>query len=139
MIAGLLTCGMAAIAPTTAQAQEVTVLLEKGGPTTLVGCFLLEQRNRHDKYVLANPTIGPATSVTDATCTAAAAEQLELEDVREHHMDQPMLLGRWVEISGKLGKPRDGNDLREMHVKSFRAIGRGWWIPHRRTGPALSD
>jgi hypothetical protein len=122
MTAVLLTCGVAAIAPATTRAQDVTVLPETKGPVTLVGCFLHEKVGKHERYVLASPRIGPVTGVAEPTCASTGSEQvLKLTEVHENHM-VPSMLGRWVEINGELGRPRDGDDLRKLHIDSVKAV-----------------
>ncbi len=122
MTAVLLTCGVAAIAPATTRAQDVTVLPETKGPVTLVGCFLHEKVGKHERYVLASPRIGPVTGVAEPTCAKTGSEQvLKLTEVHENNM-VPSMLGRWVEINGELGRPRDGDDLRKLHIDSVRVV-----------------
>lgn len=116
--AGLLTCGMAAFAQLSAHAQpqETTILPENADPVTLVGCLQFKE-GHHDDYVLMNPTVGPATSVPEATCVAAGMT-VGLEGKATHQLDESMV-GRWVEISGKL-EGREGH--REVHLTSFRLV-----------------
>jgi hypothetical protein len=121
---GLLTWGLVAVIPARGRAQEATVLPESKGPITLVGCFLRQEVRGHDKYVLARPTIGPATSVTEARCTSTEGEQVvRLERARKVGLDESAL-GRWIEVSGKLERIEDGGarEPRELEVKSVRIV-----------------
>ena len=129
--AGMLVCGLIAIAPAQAQvrqgmAQGPAFLPEQGGQITLYGCFLrVPVANEGDKFVLAMPMLGPANSVTEATCTSKGTEQMvELDDVHtnvhEHHLDRSQV-GRWIEISGRLEKAGH-QALREVHVDTFRIV-----------------
>jgi hypothetical protein len=99
-----------------AQPQDTTTILPDEGPATLVGCLQFKE-GHHDDYVLMNPTVGPATSVPEATCVAAGMT-VGLEGKATHQLDQSMV-GRWVEISGKL-EGREGH--REVHLTSFRLV-----------------
>ena len=72
--------------------------------------------------------MGPATSTTEASCSATAVElkpnghgiPLRLTDAKDVHMDA--YVGRWVEIKGTLRKPKDGDDMRQMHVDAYRVV-----------------
>jgi hypothetical protein len=138
LTAALVTCGVVMVAPTSGRAQQPTILEraqqtilpdEKGTPVTVVGCFLHRPDRHHHTYVLVNPTIGPATSVENSNCGFTGNEQiselrgqmLELREVHEKHMDDAML-GHVIEVNGKLGRVRDGDDLRKLRVQSFREV-----------------
>jgi hypothetical protein len=99
-----------------AQPQETTILPENADPVTLVGCLQFKE-GHHDDYVLMGPSVGPATSVPEATCVAAGMT-IGLEGKATHQLDESMV-GRWVEISGKL-EGREGH--REVHLTSFRLV-----------------
>jgi hypothetical protein len=92
---------------------------------TLVGCFIRVTDSDGDhlkRYVLANATPGPATTVADQNCADQGSAQLiRLTDVDDVGLDQ-IASGRWVEISGELGKPRDADDMRKFELKSFREV-----------------
>jgi hypothetical protein len=122
--AGLLTCGLAATAPASGWAQEANVLLAPVGQITLVGCFAEQRVKRHNKYVLLSPSIGSATSVTEATCTSTGTGRIKLEKLHKAHLLDTSMLGRWVEVSGDLRKMGDGDadDIRDMHVTAIRAV-----------------
>src|SRR5262252_6482490 len=90
VVAGLVTCGLAAILPAIGGAQDIpgaikegaqdvtgavergvqgaTELPERSRYITLVGCFTQQQIGSTVHYVLLNPTLGPATPVTESTC-----------------------------------------------------------------------
>src|SRR6266436_592640 len=115
--AGVLTSGLLAITPGMGSAQEATVLPEKGGPITLVGCFLRVE----NKFVLVSPTLGPATSVTEAVCTSTDAEQrVSLDDVHRMHKVDRAKVGRWIEITGRLSDASRHEPLRKVHMKTYR-------------------
>jgi hypothetical protein len=121
---GLLTCGVAAFAPANGSPQ--TALPDYNTHITLTGCFLhetiIEKGKQEEAYVLVRPTIGPVASVPHATCTSRGTDQaIELEGVKEHHLDSSML-GRWIEVTGKLEKFENALELRDMNVKSFREV-----------------
>ena len=88
---------------------------------TVVGC-LQRGGDTGEKYVLGSISVGPATSVTERTCTASGGF-LELEHENKVGMNESMF-GRWVEISGRLEKETsdDPANLRELHVRSFRMV-----------------
>jgi len=115
----LFTFGIVAIAPTPGRAQ--IALPEKGGEVTLVGCFqrgIVEHGK--EKFVITSPTTEPVNSVTESTCSASG-QMVRLHDLHRVGLDESML-GRWIEISGRL----EGNDpypeIKEVHLKSFRVI-----------------
>jgi hypothetical protein len=79
----------------------------------MVGCFLRE----NDQWVLANPTIGPATGEREATCSSTGtAPSVKLERHKRHHLDRTWY-GRWIEVTGKLEK-----NGRELEVTSFQPV-----------------
>jgi hypothetical protein len=118
-----LTCGVTAVAPVVAQAQDVSNL-EKGH-VTLVGCFIFgaDPTDSDDvRFMLADARLGPATSVPDPNCTPTGSQPvLKLSEVYEHGLDS-IRTHRWVEINGELGRMRDSDDLRKFEVKSFREV-----------------
>ena len=123
-IVTLLTCGFATVAP--AQAQNETVLpSNESAVITVTGCLQMDPRkNERDKFVLATPRLGAVASVANAACDAAAdAQALELEDADNRGINET-LVGRWIEISGRLEKEgsTDPNNLRELSVRSFRLV-----------------
>ena len=129
----LVVCGAAAVASPRVQAQEV--LPAEGGMITLVGCFL-PGGSHHSKFVLATPIIGSVASVTDGTCSAPIDETaVELKDIAGKHHGEGML-NHLIEVTGRLEKLKgttaastttadsttDARELREVHVRSFRAV-----------------
>lgn len=120
IMAGMLTCSLAGITSANARAQQATGLPEKG-EVTLVGCLLRERIHHDDKYVLAQPTVGPATSVTEATCSSSGGPLIKLEKVKKHHLET-VNVGQWVEVTGDLRKMHKHSDLQDMHVTSFRPV-----------------
>jgi hypothetical protein len=121
--AGLLTWGVTAIGPPSARAQ-ITTTLPDGGMITLVGCFQPGGKH-HSKYVLAKPTIGSVASVPDGNCSAPLDEEaVELKDTSARDLDAS-LLGHVIEVTGRMEKIEgtvDAKDLRELHVRQFRAV-----------------
>jgi hypothetical protein len=125
---GLLTCGLAAFAPATVSAR--TPLPDETTYVTLTGCFLHEMVSEKGKYeeeyVLVRPIIGTVASVPHATCSSTGNDQaIRLEHVKdypeEHHLDTSVL-GRWIEVTGRLEKFENAHELREMSVKSFTEV-----------------
>ena len=125
--AGLLAGSLATFALATARAQDATVLPGKG-PVTLVGCLVSGNgenygspgqhspgKHQHGHYILANTTVGPATSVPNASCSATGGPMIKLERMKK--LDPDANVGQWVEVSGKLEK-----NQHEMHVKAFHAV-----------------
>ena len=144
---GLVTCGLVAFVPVSGWAQEgegeeggheatahenTTTqgipgnLVGMNGYITLVGCFTRGTIGKKDTFVLLNPTIGPATTVPDAACSATGNDSMiKLERVNKRHMADRVGLGQWVEVSGKLEKNdtfKDGDRRRELEVTSFRPV-----------------
>jgi LPXTG-motif cell wall-anchored protein len=75
-------------------------------------------------YVLARPRIGPIGSVPEGTCTANPGDDaIELENGKKAGMDDT-LLGRWVEVSGRLEREtsKNADNLRELDVESFQLV-----------------
>src|SRR5262249_38650300 len=110
--ASLLTCGLAAFAPTYGRAQDATALPPEKGDVTLVGCFLQENLKNHERYILLNPTVGTATSVPDGSCAAKGGESfnqmVKLERVKKDYLNH-VNVGRLVEVSGRLEKWHQGD------------------------------
>ena len=99
----------------------------KSGQVTAVGCLVrgnAVRGGKKDKYVLARPRKGPVASVPEATCTAdPGADALTLDNPEKASMTDAML-GRWVEISGRLEKETSKNpdNLRELDVLTFKMV-----------------
>lgn len=110
----------------------------ESGLVTVTGCLLRGtqvQGGQDDKYVLANPTKGPVAGVSDSACTAAAAANALTLDNPEGRINDSML-GRWVEISGRLEKENSTNPdtLRELDVNSARLAATA--APRAEAAPA---
>src|SRR5688572_26107719 len=124
LVAIVLICGLPALDPVHAQTRDSSLLPpEKSGLITVAGCLQLGGENG-DRYVLANPRLGPIPNVPEGTCNVAVDDRaLDLKDTAEHGMNQSML-GRWVEINGRLEKETDNDltNLREIEVRSFRMV-----------------
>jgi hypothetical protein len=120
---GLLTCGLVAFAPSTASAR--TALPDTTTYMTLTGCFVheivVEKGKEKAEYVLAHPVIGTVPSVPVAHCWSSPHDQaIELDGV-SHHLDAS-LLGRYIEVTGKLEGFENEYELREMNVKGYREV-----------------
>jgi hypothetical protein len=123
----LFTCGVMAVDPAYAQRRDGNLLPpETSGSVVVVGCLIRGDQilgGHHEDYALARPTIGPVRSVPEARCTAAAgADALELEDAEDYVNDS--MLGRWIEVAGKLEREtsNDPDNLREIDVDSARVL-----------------
>ena len=69
---------------------------------------------------MTSPRLGPVNNVTEATCDAAVdTRALELDDADDRGINETMV-GRWIEISGRLEKETSTNpdNLRELSVRS---------------------
>lgn len=110
----------------------------ESGLVTVTGCLVRGtqvQGGQDDKYVLANPRKGPADSVPDSACTAATAANALTLDNPEGRINDSML-GRWVEITGRLEKENTTNPdtLRELDVNSARLAATA--APRAEAAPA---
>ena len=122
LTAVLLTCGVPVVAPAYAQDRSTVLPTDQSGWVTVAGC--LQPRGTHpNKYALASPM--PAVdSVTEETCNAPVdSRAFELDDPEESGITDA-LIGRWIEIYGKLEKETstDPDNYRELDVKSFRLV-----------------
>ena len=94
---------------------------ENSGQVTAVGCLvrgIAVRGGKKDKYALARPKNGPVASVPEASCTAdAGADALTVDNPEKGKITDAML-GRWVEISGRLESEtsKDPDNLRELDV-----------------------
>jgi hypothetical protein len=120
-IVTLLSSGLLAVAP--AQAQDGSLLPPgESGVITVTGC--LARSDKGDKFLLTSPRLGPVASVTTGACDAPInSRSLDLDDADDRGINGS-LLGRWIEISGRLEKENstDPNNLRELSVRSFRLV-----------------
>jgi hypothetical protein len=76
-----------------------------------------------DKYVLANLSKEPMANAPAQTCSADPdATAIQLDDPEDGNIDDTML-GRWVEISGRLERETSDDDiLRELDVMAARLL-----------------
>jgi len=115
--------------PAYAQARRDGNLLpqNQSGQVTAVGCLVKGDTIRGgkaDKYVLARVKKGPIASVPEASCTAeSGADALTVDNPEKASMKDSML-GKWVEITGRLESETDKNpdNLRELDVRSARMV-----------------
>ena len=118
----VLTWGLVAVAPANAQ-NESLLPANESAVITVTGCLQRGGKDG-DKFMLASPRLGPVASVTDAACDAAVdTRALDLDDADDRGINDTMV-GRWIEISGRLEKETSTNpdNLRELSVRSFRLI-----------------
>jgi hypothetical protein len=120
----VLSCGVPTLEAAEAQTRDASLLPpEKSGLITVAGCLQPDGENG-DKYLLANPKLGPIANVAEETCDARVDDRtLDLKGTAEHGMN-PSMLGHWVEINGRLEKETDADltNLRELEVRSFRVL-----------------
>jgi hypothetical protein len=120
-MAGLLAWSLAGVAAANGHGRQLAGLPEKG-EVTLVGCFLREPIHNKDKYVLTQPTLGSATSVTEATCSSTGTGPvIKLEKMKKHHLET-VNTGQWVEVTGDLRKMHKDADFQDLHLTSIRAV-----------------
>ena len=97
----------------------------ESGVITIAGCLRPgPNHGDEDGYVLASPRLGPIGGVPESTCTAAVDDRaVELDHSLKRGINDGML-GRWVEVTGRLEKETSNNpdNLREMYVSSFRMV-----------------
>jgi hypothetical protein len=121
--------GLVTVNPAYAQARRDGNLLpqNQSGQVTAVGCLVKGDTIRGgkaDKYVLARVKKGPIASVPEASCTAeSGADALTVDNPEKASMKDSML-GKWVEITGRLESETDKNpdNLRELDVRSARMV-----------------
>jgi hypothetical protein len=100
---------------------------DQSGVVTVAGCLVRGNQVRGGKekdYVLANPRRGPIDSVPEKACTADAGGNALVVDNPEKAKMTDAMLGRWVEITGRLERERstDPDNLRELDVNSARLV-----------------
>ena len=121
-----LACSVTA-GPASAQLRDGGILPPgESGLVTVTGCLLRGnqvQGGQADKFVLANPSKSPAASASESACTAEAAANALTLDNPEGRINESML-GRWVEITGRLERENSTNPdiLRELDVNSARLV-----------------
>ena len=120
--------GLVTVEPAYAQRRDGNLLPQnQSGQVTAVGCLVKGNAVRGgqaDKYVLARPKKGPVESVPEATCTAeTGADALTLDNPEKASLKDSML-GRWVEITGRLESEtsKDPDNLRELDVVSAKMV-----------------
>ena len=120
--------GMVTVEPAYAQRRDGNLLpQDQSGQVTAVGCLVkgnAVRGGKADKYVLARPKKGPVESVPEATCTAEpGADALTLDNPEKGKMTDAML-GKWIQISGRLESETDKNpdNLRELDVLTARVV-----------------
>lgn len=95
------------------------------GLVTVTGCLLPGKEIRGaqvGKYVLANPRKDAPAKLTDSCTAEPTANALTLDNPKGRITES--MLGRWVEITGRLEKENstNPNTLRELDVESARLI-----------------
>jgi hypothetical protein len=121
-----LVCGVTT-GPAYAQLRDGGILPPaESGLVTVAGCLVRGNQVRggqDDKYVLANPRKGPIETVPEAACTPDPAGNALTLDNPEGRVNESMV-GRWVEVSGRLEKEGSSNPntLRELDVHSARPV-----------------
>ena len=120
--------GVVTVGPAYAQRRDGNLLpQDQSGQVTAVGCLVRGSTVRGGKnqpYLLARPRKGPVDSVQEAKCTAdTGADALDLDNEAKAGLTDS-LLGRWVEVTGRLERETSKNpdDLRELDVASFRVV-----------------
>jgi hypothetical protein len=115
---------MVIVSPALAQSRDASLLPpEESGVITVAGCLQLGGEDG-DKYLLANPKLGPIANVAEDTCNATVDDRaLNLRETDDQGINQSML-GRWVEVNGRLEKETDDDltNFRELKVRSFRMV-----------------
>jgi hypothetical protein len=123
--------GLMTVPPASAQQRRDGALLpqEQSGVVTAVGCLVPAKSVRGGKgdgkndYVLARVRRGPIESVPEGSCSAdSGADALQIDNP-EKGITQAMV-GRWVQISGRLEREtdKDPDNLRELDVQSARLV-----------------
>ncbi len=120
--------GMVTVAPAYAQRRDGSLLpQDQSGQVTAVGCLVqgtAVRGGQSGKYVLARVRKGPAASVPEAACTTDAGADALMVDNPEKAKISDAMVGRWVEIKGRLESETSKNpdNLRELDVMSARLI-----------------
>jgi len=120
--------GMVTVGPAYAQRRDGSLLpQDQSGQVTAVGCLVqgtAVRGGQKGKYVLARVRKGPAASVPEGSCTTDTGADALMVDNPEKAKITDAMVGRWVEISGRLESETSKNpdDLRELDVMSARLI-----------------
>jgi LPXTG-motif cell wall-anchored protein len=122
-VSGVLSAG-----PAYAQRRDGALLpQEQGGEVTVVGCLLRGDAVRggnKGKFVIAHPKRGPVENVAEAACSAdSGADALTLDNGKKMGVTDAMV-GRWVEITGRLEKETSKNpdNLREIEIAAIKPV-----------------
>jgi hypothetical protein len=119
---------MVTVEPAYAQRRDGSLLpQDQSGQVTAVGCLVqgtAVRGGQSGKYVLAHVRKGPATSVPEAACTTDAGADALMVDNPEKAKITDAMVGRWVEIKGRLESEtsKDPDNLRELDVMSARLV-----------------
>ena len=117
---------VAGVAPAREWVRDSSLLPpDQSGIITVAGCLRAGRyHGDEDGYVLAVPRLGPMAGVPESKCTGAIDDRaIELDHSIKRGIDDSML-GRWVEVTGRLEKETSKNpeNLRELYVDSFRMV-----------------
>lgn len=119
---------LVSVDPAYAQRRDGNLLPQnQGGQVTAVGCLVRGETikgGKAGKDALARPKKGPVASVPEASCTAEnTADALMLDNPEKASMKDSML-GKWVEIKGRLESEssKDPDNLRELDVASAKLV-----------------
>jgi hypothetical protein len=119
---GLFVGGVSAIGSVRGLAQQSPELPKHGGEIVMYGCFVHDTVGKHEEYLLANPTIGYAPAVPDQACAAKGLDDaIELQHFKKSGLDDSML-GKFVELRGRLESRENKRELREVHVRIARLV-----------------
>ena len=124
--AAAIACGLTVVSSYAQQRDGGLLPPGETGLVTVTGCLLRgNQITGGDaaKYVLANPRKAPATP-TGQSCTAEpGANAVQLDNPDRARISDTML-GRWVEITGRLERETAGQSksLRELDVEHVRLL-----------------
>jgi len=120
--------GLVTVGPAYAQRRDGSLLpQDQSGQVTAVGCLVqgtAVRGGQKGKYVLARVRKGPAASVPEGSCTTDTGADALMVDNPEKAKITDAMVGRWVEITGRLESEtsRNPDNLRELDVMSARLI-----------------
>jgi len=120
--------GVVTVGPAYAQRRDGSLLpQDQSGQVTAVGCLVqgtAVRGGQEGKYVLARVRKGPAASVPEGSCTTDTGADALMVDNPEKAKITDAMVGRWVEITGRLESEtsRNPDNLRELDVMSARLI-----------------
>jgi LPXTG-motif cell wall-anchored protein len=125
---GALVFGIVTVGPAYAQRRDGSLLpQDQSGQVTAVGCLVqgtAVRGGQQGKYVLARVRKGPASSVPEGSCTTDTGADALMVDNPEKAKITDAMVGRWVEITGRLESEtsRNPDNLRELDVMSARLV-----------------